>query len=286
MLYLWRRLNAGSGGPGFNRGGLGLDFAWAPHNTQALMGTLENAMAAVPSRGMLGGLPGAGNEFRAVRGTNAAERIGGGGPLAASVEELGGAEEVLLNHVAGVPLPATDVFHQITGGGAGIGDPLLRDPARVEADVRDGFVSAEQAASGYGVIVGDAAATEERRRAVRAGRLGHEPEREPEPMTEWRAALVLRDDELACGHCGRALASTAVNWKDHAAHWSGDAAEILGSIGVKVKRRAERPMVLHAWSCPACGTFLETNLYPDDMEPLHDLHVGARAAVPEGARPV
>ncbi|MCW3067146.1 MAG: hypothetical protein JWN32_4318, partial [Solirubrobacterales bacterium] len=152
MLYLWRRLNAGSGGPGFNRGGLGLDLAWTPHNTAALMGTLENAMAAVPSRGMLGGLPGAGNEFRAVRGTNAADRIGGGGPLPASVEDLGGGEEVLLNHVAGVPLTATDVFHQITGGGAGMGDPLLRDPARVEADVRDGFVSREQAEAAYGVV--------------------------------------------------------------------------------------------------------------------------------------
>ncbi len=69
MLYLWRRLNRSSGGPGLNRGGLGLDFAWAPHGTDALLGTLENAMAAVPSRGMMGGYPGGTHFFNVVRGT-------------------------------------------------------------------------------------------------------------------------------------------------------------------------------------------------------------------------
>jgi acetone carboxylase gamma subunit len=105
-------------------------------------------------------------------------------------------------------------------------------------------------------------------------------------VTEWRPALVVEGDELCCGHCGQEISSTAVNWKDHAHHWHGDLAATLAEIGIRVKRRAERPLVLHTWACPGCGTFLETNLYPDDMEPLHDVHLGAGAAVPEGARPV
>jgi hypothetical protein len=31
---------------------------------------------------------------------------------------------------------------------------------------------------------------------------------------------------------------------------------------------------------------LETNLYPDDMAPLHDLHLGAAVGEPAGARSV
>jgi N-methylhydantoinase B len=37
-----------------------------------------------------------------------------------------------------------------TAGGAGYGDPLLRDPGRVRADVRDRKISAEAACAEYG----------------------------------------------------------------------------------------------------------------------------------------
>ena len=46
-----------------------------------------------------------------------------------------------------------------TAGAGGWGDPLLRDPAIVERDVRRRLVSKEAAAELYGVVVGDAAAT-------------------------------------------------------------------------------------------------------------------------------
>ena len=39
----------------------------------------------------------------------------------------------------------------------GFGDPLERDPAKVEADVDNGDVSAKAALEIYGVVLGDAA---------------------------------------------------------------------------------------------------------------------------------
>lgn len=42
-----------------------------------------------------------------------------------------------------------------TGSGGGWGEPLLRDPEAVARDVRDGFLSAEQALETYGVEIGD-----------------------------------------------------------------------------------------------------------------------------------
>jgi N-methylhydantoinase B len=50
-------------------------------------------------------------------------------------------------------LDTGDVLVNDTGGGGGFGDPLLRDPARVAHDVRNGFVSVASAAADYGVVV-------------------------------------------------------------------------------------------------------------------------------------
>ncbi len=71
------------------------------------------------------------------------------------------------------PLGSGQGFRHTTAGGGGYGDPLLRDPPRVLADVRDGKVSIEAARRDYGVIVLtqpwriDAQATD-RERAARA----------------------------------------------------------------------------------------------------------------------
>jgi hypothetical protein len=56
---------------------------------------------------------------------------------------------------------------------------------------------------------------------------------------------------------------------------------------VRVKGRQEGRLVLYEWACPHCASLLETNLYPPDMAPLHDLHIGAEAGQEvAGARPI
>jgi len=52
-------------------------------------------------------------------------------------------------------LSANDVVSYRTPGGGGFGDPRLRDPEAVLADVLDGKISAERARDVYGVIVED-----------------------------------------------------------------------------------------------------------------------------------
>jgi N-methylhydantoinase B len=286
MLYLWRRLHPDSGGPGYNRGGQGIDLAWIPWGTETLTGTLENAMAEVPSRGMLGGYPGAANSFNVVRGTGVLEALAGARHLPQSVGELGGMEETLVNHVAGVPLGRRDAFHQVTGGGAGMGDPLLRDPERVAADVRDGYVSRRQADLACGVVLDpegrqDRPASERRRAELREERLGRTPPARPAAMTAWRPALRVagadEDRRFLCGHCDGELAPVRDNWKDAAVLRRFDLADRLSELGIRVKGRQERRLQLYEWACPHCGSLLETNLYPDDVPPVHDLHLGAGA---------
>ncbi len=69
-----------------------------------------------------------------------------------------------------------DVFLHIGAGGGGYGDPLDRDPALVLADVVEERLTAEYAEQVYGVVIDpatatvDPAATEAKRKALRAGR--------------------------------------------------------------------------------------------------------------------
>ena len=57
----------------------------------------------------------------------------------------------------GVMHAAGEAFEYVYGGGAGWGDPLLRDPARVLDDVLDEYVSPEAAEREYGVVLAGSA---------------------------------------------------------------------------------------------------------------------------------
>ncbi len=293
MLYLWRRLNKGSGGPGFNRGGQGMDFAWTPWRTDALIGTLENAMSSVPTRAMLGGYPGGTNFFNVVRGSAITERLANGKSLPHSVAELHSTETTLPNHTAGVPLNKGDVFHQITGGGAGLGEPLFRDPERVLADVIAGYVTVDAAKAAYGVVVDpermavDEQATAHARREIRRQRLhGNEPASNVSAITEWRPALKLAGsggEQIECGYCGVELARAGADWKVACSVSVAEASGRLAALGVRIRPRQEPAIDLYEWSCPRCASLLETNLYPRGMAPIHDLRLGEKVSEPIGS---
>jgi N-methylhydantoinase B len=51
-----------------------------------------------------------------------------------------------------VPLNRDDVVGIVTGNGGGYGDPLARPKDKLRADLRDGYVTAEEAARVYGGI--------------------------------------------------------------------------------------------------------------------------------------
>jgi len=73
------------------------------------------------------------------------------------------------------------VLYQTAGGG-GWGDPLEREPRRVLADVREGYVSARSAREDYGVVLTaegevDDAATSALRRQLRSERGEHDESR-------------------------------------------------------------------------------------------------------------
>jgi N-methylhydantoinase B len=271
MLYLWRRLNVGSGGPGLYRGGNGIDLAWVPWKTDKLVGTLENACAQVPSPGVLGGIPGATNRFELIRGSGVAATLASGDRLPGP-DDLGGETEGLLNHVAGVGAGPDDVFRQLTGGGAGWKDPLLRPVAAVEDELRDAYLSAEAARAAYGVIAGDADATARAREEMRRERIGGEPARPAPEPGDARMPLVRCGDGLACGYCGEELGT---DWKASLVLREAPLRERMAALGLGVQGRAEPSFVLRELFCPACASSLHTQVQPEGAPLAPGLHLGA-----------
>jgi N-methylhydantoinase B len=145
-------LREDSGGPGRWRGGLGLVREVRVRTAGARLSVLAEK-AVLPPFGVRGGGAGARNRFRVRRD---------GRPVEPSP---------LPGKVSSFPLEPGDVVVMETSGGGGFGDALDRDPARVLADVAEGYVTAAAAETAFGVVLAgrgvDAAATAARRAALR-----------------------------------------------------------------------------------------------------------------------
>jgi N-methylhydantoinase B len=172
LMVVKRELRPDSGGPGATRGGLGhwmvlkglgSDGAGEVEGGEAsrLAGAFRFSpffdRTQYPARGYAGGGAGAPGEYYLDRG-------GGEGPPEAGARP-NPKQTVWVE-------PGTEIVMGLPGGG-GCGDPLTRDPRRVAADVRDGYVTAARAEEDYGVVLDGAGGVDlpatEALRAARGG---------------------------------------------------------------------------------------------------------------------
>jgi N-methylhydantoinase B len=174
VLYLWRRLNPNSGGPGTTRGGAGIDLSFIPWYTT---GGQEHVMAAcwqVPPTGLFGGYPGSASGSSLVSGAGADAALAEG-RVPRSLDDLDAAPRALEGKQFGLSVAPGDVVNLRVGGGGGYGDPLERDPALVAHDVRTAVVTVMAARAAYGVVIDgrgqlDVGATAAERERIRAQR--------------------------------------------------------------------------------------------------------------------
>jgi N-methylhydantoinase B len=158
-------LNEGSGGAGKNRGGLGYSRQIrivAPEVRAS--GFIEKERIA--PWGLFGGRAGKRSAILVrAAGSDAFETFG---------ERFG---TRCNGKFSDVYLHEGDVVRLATSGGGGYGDPLERDFARIEEDVRQGFISRAQVEAEYAVVFRPDGATidpeaTERYRKTAGGRLG------------------------------------------------------------------------------------------------------------------
>jgi N-methylhydantoinase B len=126
-------LRCDSGGEGTTRGGLGLRRELRLLEGDARYSVLSDR-AVLPPFGVGGAGPAA--------------------PVKVSIRRDGAELEFPTpGKVTGYAIAAGDAVVMQSAGGGGYGDPLARDPERVRRDVMAGYVSAERARVGYGVVL-------------------------------------------------------------------------------------------------------------------------------------
>ncbi|MGC8512906.1 MAG: hydantoinase B/oxoprolinase family protein [Acidimicrobiales bacterium] len=121
---------ADSGGPGFYRGGNGIDVAY--RFLEAGQVSIHDDRWFTYPWGVNGGLP--------------------GGRSRKWIERADGTKETLPSKCDRVHVARGDLLHYVTWGGGGWGDPYDRDPGLVAKEVEQGLVSA-QGALRYGVVL-------------------------------------------------------------------------------------------------------------------------------------
>ena len=120
---------ADSGGPGRQRGGLGLWREWRIESAEAWLTTNLDRFR-FPPFGLAGGV--------AAR-------------LSALYLIRDGKREALPSKLTNLMLRKGDIIRLETSGGGGFGDPKARPRTVVTGDVRQGYVSVDQAAEAYGM---------------------------------------------------------------------------------------------------------------------------------------
>jgi N-methylhydantoinase B len=301
VLYLHRRLRPDAGGAGRFRGGASAEAAFAVHGTDRLEGTTLGMRRAIPLPGLFGGYPGACTRFEARRGA----AIGAPACPTDAWEAVGGTVVPVGLNAAGLVLARGEAFRFANASGSGLGDPLAREPWRVLADVREGYVSAAAARTVYGVVLTtdgreiDEPATAAARAAIRAARRARarfparpaDPPRTAEVVGRLSAAVEVvraaRTLVARCADCGAGLARAPAGWKGGA----GVAESVLGTpacAGIApawAPRREGSEVVLREYVCPGCARLLEVEVTlagtagEDDVRADFWVGSGARAAV-------
>jgi N-methylhydantoinase B len=273
VMFLWRKLIANSGGPGQMRGGQALEQAFAVHYSDAMGGPGFNACAEVPPIGFGGGYPASSGDFYPLTDTNIAALIETGQqPTEARLKGRKVPTRSKLTHLV---LGRDDVFVTTSGGGGGLGDPLLRDREKIAVDLAAGYITAEHARQMYGVVldaagVVDDAASDLAREEIRRQRIGGAPTAELRAPASVGVSVVLDSDGWTCGSCSATLSGVDSNWREgNVALVETPITERYAALEMNVRGRFEAPdVIVREYACHACAASLAVDVVADGLDPL------------------
>lgn len=276
LLYLWRKINVNSGGPGKYRGGQGIEFAWVPWETEGGNELISSTCSQAPARGVMGGYPGGTSGHWLFKNSNALSLMQQG--KVPDLEIIDGEKELLpAKHQ--FPITSQDVFVQFEGGGGGLGDPLKRDPKIVLKDFNDGYITSEMAENSYGVVRTmngeiDEVATSLKREQIRQERLSVSSKpnnrlakeaKDLKLIQSMGDALTIQSDSsgqhyTCCSNCSTTLSKIEEPWEQSSAHIKTEVSRKFDDFGMWVKSRDTAPYVyIDEYICPECGSLLEVS---------------------------
>ena len=287
LLYLYRKEITDSGGAGQFRGGMSGQSCWVTHHVPKMTHEPLSSGVAVPSSlGMMGGHPSTVNRFDFIKGSDVQQRLAGS-RLIADTRELAGTRVSIRPREQAFDQGRDDVFAVTWCGGGGFGDPLRREPARIQADLDNAAISAAAARSLYGAVVDeahglvDAAGTAKLREEIRLDRLhrlGSQVQslRERPGQTEHALspALALRRDDrgrfYACAQCGTELGAPPANYKLQCLHEDAPIASSNPLI-TDPAEHVDDAVTYRRFYCPGCGQLMDTEVVVAHRPPYHDI---------------
>jgi N-methylhydantoinase B len=202
-----------------------------------------------------------------------AELVGDIDELTGKKEELGLRQQEFLQN-------PTDVYAVLWSAAGGFGDPLERDPARVQADFDNGDVSEKAALEIYGVLLGDARGTERRRAELRVRRI-HDRSLPPPQVDSPRLFLateglaVHENRHYGCAKCGADLGPVSQNYKERCIR-NDLPIEACNPIVGDPKRFIDPRPQFRQFCCPGCGLAIENEVALADDPILRDVEILSR----------
>jgi N-methylhydantoinase B len=201
------------------------------------------------------------------------------------MERFEGKMEEVRSKLTHLKLGRDDVFVALSGGGGGVGDPLLREPELVAKDVSGGYITPAHATNVYGVVLEgedgfDAAATEAKRVEIRKARIGGDPGKPLSEPPNIGISLAHDNGAWSCTSCQEELASGGGNWREGAVLKETLIVDRYAEMEMKVRGRTEgAKVVTREHFCPSCAMSLGVDVATEDLETLAAPDVRSAAAV-------
>lgn len=286
LLYLCRKQQIDSGGPGKFRGGASLTTMYITHDVAEIPHKIIHSLGVEQpdSVGICGGYPGGTNKVAIKRNTNILNLLREG-RLPESLDELAGEMEIPQPIVATYQKKG-DVCHATGVGGGGYGDPVERAPELVHQDIRNHLVSVKCAEEIYGVIIDpatkglDKEKTPKRRLQIRQERIDKLELKDSQRVTKGpgkrRLSEYLRiingpNGRLIQCRCGHYIAPINKNYKDFVI--KRELALSAAGPQVNTFHIGGDKFVFRQFCCPECGTLLDTEIALKGSPLLWDVHL-------------
>jgi N-methylhydantoinase B len=290
LLYLWRREESDSGGPGRYRGGVSASLCAIPHRTDSPMHLVVSGSGKAVNMnvGLDGGYPGNSQMDVTIRGSNIRELLDRG-IIPEKLDAISGMVEYQPSEKESYLDPA-DVHYVFWQAGGGWGDPILRAPASVARDVAELHVSHEAARDIYGVVMAgreaDLAATMRERERIRAERRARARMPVGGPTSESKSSAGLNrapmndnlveveapsERTLRCAHCDRRICASSEPYLGHLAMIESDPQAAGPQIFPEPWRFIDHRVVFRQFCCPGCFTVFASRIVPENHPMSFDL---------------
>ena len=286
VLFLYRKEVPDSGGAGKYRGGMSAESCFIPHNTESItQDTLSSGNATPTGTGMMGGYPGATNEYKYKRNSDIQSRIEAG-QMVDDISELNGEDVTLQLRQVDFQQQPADVYAVVCSAAGGFGDPLDRDTKLVQIDIEGNVVTIEAAHEIYGVIVDpdtlevNQDATYKLRADTRHHRLkgysGTPIRCNGEIVIHVTENLDLRSDAdyevYCCAKCQTEVGLLGSNYKEHCIRIDKPVSKSNLLIGEPSRFIDDTPE-FRQFICPGCGTLIENEIAMCGEPVLMDIHI-------------